>query len=107
VKKLVSWLKTAKWVLYLVLAGAGIILILFLRKMFSPSALEKGENGTFLPQVSQKLKDKVAAVEEDALKSRVEARVNADRDKEELERVLQIKEEDKRREELAALLRRL
>jgi hypothetical protein len=108
VKRIVAWLQTAKWIVYLVGIGAVLVLFLILRRFLSskgPTA--PNADGSWLPEVSRSLQEQVKKAEESSVKSRIEARVTAEKDKAALERVLQIEESDRRREELAALLNRL
>lgn len=103
-KKLASLAKSAKYVLWVVLAAVlGVVVLL------GRSFLMRGrKEGTGrLPEVPEKLKAKVAKVEEEALIARVEARVTAEKDQEALEEVAKIEDGAERRERLAAMLRTL
>jgi hypothetical protein len=99
---LLTWLKTAKWVLYLVLAIAAGILLFSLRKLF---VIPRPTGPTRLPDVPPALQAKVEKAQEEALKAKVEARVTADADKQELVEILKIDDGVERRKRLADKLR--
>jgi uncharacterized membrane protein YdfJ with MMPL/SSD domain len=101
---LLIWLKSAKWVLYLILAVAAGILLLTLRKMF---VIPRPIGPNRLPDVPPALQAKVEKAQEEALKAKVAAKVTADTDKQELTQILQIDDGVERRKRLAEKLRTL
>jgi hypothetical protein len=103
-KSLIAWLKSAKWVLYVVLAVGTGILFLVLRKMFFGP---KPEGPTRLPDVPPALQRKVDQVQEEALKAKVEAKVTAEDDKKKLDEITKIDDGAERRKQLAQMLQNL
>lgn len=103
-KRFIAWMKSAKWILYLVLTVAVGVLMLTLRHMFFG---EKPDKPTRLPDVPDALRRKVEKVEEEALVAKAEARVTAEADKKEIEEILKIDDGVERRRQLADKLRML
>lgn len=103
-KKLTAWLKSMKWVVYVVIATGLGILLLVLRNIF---AGPKPKGPERLPDVPPKLREKVAQVEEEALKAKIEAKVTAEAEKKEVEEILKIDDGKERRKRLAEKLRNL
>jgi uncharacterized protein YpmS len=98
--------KRSKWVLLAVAAVTLTVLGVVLRGLVvreHPS----GKKEDVLPEVDVALKEKVQQAEEESLVARVEARVEAEAQKEELHEVMKIDDGSERRRRLAALLRRL
>lgn len=103
-KKLIAWLKSAKWVAYTVIAAVvGVILLVLRFLFFGPKPDRPGR----LPDVPEKLKEKVEKVQEEALQAKVESKVKAESDKKEIEVIMQIDDGKVRREKLAAKLKNL
>lgn len=59
------------------------------------------------PSVSERIKERTEAAEEQALVTRIEAKVRAAGDREQLERIAKVGDGAERRRRLAAMLRRL
>jgi hypothetical protein len=95
-----------KWVLIAVAVGIGLVAIFMLRGIFRRESPD-GSKTDVLPDVSEALKDKVRQAEEEALIARVEARVEAETQKKELEEISTIDDGAERRKRLAAMLRGL
>ncbi len=101
-KSLVSFVKGAKYVLWAIGAVLVGVAVLLVRSFFS----EGRKEGTGrLPEVPEKLKAKVEKVQEDALVARVEARVEADKAKEELDRAATMEDGAERRKYLAGVIK--
>lgn len=100
-KAFVAWLKTAKWILYLILAVALGVLLLVLRRAFFG---ERPERPVRLPDVPEALRRKVEKVEEEALIAKTEAKVTAASEKKEVEEIMKIEDGVERRKRLAAKL---
>jgi hypothetical protein len=101
---IINFLKSAKWVLYSVLAiGVGVLLFSLRRLFSSPSPAGPDR----LPDVPEVLKKKVEAAQEEALKAKVEAKLTADSDKKQVEDILKIDDGAERRKRLADKLRML
>lgn len=98
------WIKSAKWVLYLVLAVTAGILLLTLRKLF---VLPRPDGPTRLPDVPPALRAKVEHAQEEALKAKIEAKTTAEADKKDLVEILQVDDGIERRRRLADKLRQL
>lgn len=101
----VVW-KHIKWVAVAVAVGLGIAGVFLLRGLFVKERSDGSEEDP-LPEVADKLKKRVQQAEEEALVSRVEAKVKAEQDQKELEEVAQIDDGKERRKRLADMLRRL
>ncbi len=99
-KRLVSWVKSLRWVAWAVLAVVVVLVIWFVRGLFSGPKTGTGR----LPEVPKKLKEKVAKVEESSLIAKVEARVEADKAKEALDEIAKIDDGKERRKRLAEML---
>lgn len=103
-KKLLSWLKSAKWVAYAMIAVVVGVLLLVLRNLFAGPRPDRPGR---LPDVPEKLKEKVDKVQEEALKAKIEAKVQAEDDKKEIEEILQVQDGRERRAKLAEKLANL
>lgn len=101
----VVW-KHIKWIAVAVAVGLGVVAIFLLRGLFVKEKPD-GSKEDPLPEVEEKLKQKVRKAEEEALVSRVEAKVEAEKDQQELKEVAQIEDGKERRKRLAEMLRRL
>lgn len=101
-----AFLKRFKY--YLVAGGVLLALVLFfvLRGLFTREDAN-GRKVDILPEVEEALKERVRVAEEEALVARVEARVEAEVQREELEEVGQIEDGAERRRRLADMLRKL
>ena len=102
-KRLVSWIKSLRWVAWAILAFVVVLVIWLVKGLFDGPKTGTGR----LPEVPQKLKEKVAKVEEAALVSKVEARVEAEKAKEALDEIAEIDDGKERRKRLAEMLRGL
>ena len=101
-KTLVSLVKNTKYVLWVIAAVVVGVLFFLARTLFAmPRSVGTGR----LPEVPEKLRTKVEKVQEDALVARVEARVEATKAKEELDRVAEIEDGAERRKRLAEIIR--
>jgi hypothetical protein len=103
-KTFLAWLKSAKWLALAVGAVVLGVLLLVLRNLFfgpRPSGPSR------LPDVSPKLREKVAKAEEEALRAKIEAKVQASEDKKDLEEIAKIEDGVERRKRLAEKLRSL
>ena len=107
--KLKAFWKRSKWVLISVGAVILIVVIVILRGAFRKKADPKRDpdGAISLPPIDERIKEHVAQVEEEATVARIEARVKADTDREQLERINKIDDGAERRRRLAAMLRRL
>jgi hypothetical protein len=101
-KTLVSLFKRTKYIIWAVLAVVIGVVVLVVRGFFGGG---RKEGTGRLPEVPEKLKAKVAKVEEDALVARVEARVGAEKAKEELDRAGTMDDGAERRKYLAGVIR--
>ena len=101
-----TFLKQAKY--YLVAGGVflALLLLVLLRGIFTKEG-EDGSKTDPIPEVEQALKAKVRKAEEDALVARVEARVEADGHRKQLEAAAEIEDGAARRARLAEILRTL
>jgi len=104
----VFW-KRSKWVILSVAGGVLIVLVIVLRGLFTrKSSPPKNPDGSQpLPPIDARIKEHVAVVEEEATVARIEARVEATADREQLERISKVEDGVERRRRLAAMLRRL
>jgi len=102
--KFLVWLKSAKWILYVVLAvGTGILLLVLRKLFFGP----KPDVPSKLPDVPPALQRKVDQAQEEALKAKVEAKVTAEDDKKQLDEITKIDDGVERRKRLAQMLQNL
>ena len=101
---MIAWLKSAKWVVYLVLATIVGVLALTLRKLF---VIPRPEGPTRLPDIPPALRAKVEKAQEEAIKAKIEAKVTAEADKKDIVEILQIDDGIERRKRLADKLRQL
>ncbi len=101
----VLW-KRFKWVIIGVGVAIAIALLFLLRGLFQTEHPD-GSKTDPLPEVSEKLKEAVRHAEEEALVARVEARVEAETQKKELEEIGTIEDGAERRRRLAEMLRGL
>ena len=104
--KFLSWVKTSKWALY-ALAGAVVaFLTLLLRSLFTNPGDKDHANFT-LPPAPQVLQDAVAAAEEAALTSRIQASATTDAHVDQLNKIAAIPDGAERRKQMAGLLNTL
>lgn len=107
-----AWLKAmwaqSKWVILAaggVLAGVTVsVLGVILRGLTS---CNEGRSGSTALPVNEKIQKRVEVAEEQALVTRIEAKVRAAGDREQLERIAKVEDGPERRRRLAAMLRRL
>lgn len=83
--------------------------IVFLLRGMTSRKLPKKEEGEPqpLPPIDTRVHEQVKKAEEEATVARIEARVRAQTDKEQLERIAKVEDGAERRRRLAAMLRRL
>jgi hypothetical protein len=98
--------KRYRWVLLAVAAATIGVLGVVLRGLFFKEPPE-GKKIDVLPEVHEELKQKVQQAEEEALVTRVEARVQAEAQQQELAEVMKVEDGAERRRRLAAMLRQL
>lgn len=94
---------------YYLIAG-GVLLALglfFVLRLLLTREDSKGNSGEVLPEVQDALKERVRTAETEALEARVEALVEAEEDRKELEEVSKIDDGAERRRRLAEMLRKL
>lgn len=106
--KLKAFWKRSKWVLLAVAGVAVAVLAFMLRGLFARKTPERPSNEPQpLPPIDERIKERVVQAEEEATVARIEAKVKADTDREQLERINQVDDGAERRKRLAAMLRRL
>jgi hypothetical protein len=106
--RLKAFWKRSKWVLIAVAGGVLLVVAFLLRGLFSSRKPEPKPDGSQpLPSIDERVKERVAQAEEEATVARIEAKVRADTDREQLERINQVEDGAERRRRLAAMLRRL
>ncbi len=103
--KIVSFLKSTRWILYAALAIGTGVLLFTLRHLFFGDP-PKATNYR-LPDVPEPLRKKVEAAQEEAVKAKVEAKITAVEDKVAVEEILKIEDGTERRKRLAEKLRTL
>lgn len=101
--------KRSKWVLLSVIGALVAVLAFVLRGLFvsQPRSAPSSDRSQSLPPIDQRLRERVARAEEEALVARVEARTRAETQRETLQEIEKIEDGAERRRRLAALLRRL
>lgn len=101
--------KRSKWVILAVAGALVVVLAFILRGLFSPKPKpDRGPDGPQpLPPIDERVRERVRQAEEEATVARIEAKVRADTDREQLERISQVEDGAERRRRLAAMLRRL
>jgi hypothetical protein len=105
-KTVVAFLKSMKWVAWIILALGVGILFWFLRGLFDgPGPTGKGEDGSYLPPVPKKVQDKVDKAEEDALTTKAGNKATTDAERGELDVIRKIPDGKERRKRLAAWVR--
>lgn len=106
--RLKAFWKRSKWVI-LSVAGALVLVLAFLfRSLFRGKPVERDPlEPRPLPSIDERIHERVRVAEEEATVARIEARVRADTDREQLERISQVEDGAERRRRLAAMLRRL
>ena len=92
------WATLKKWWWLLVLVAGGLLTLLF------RGLIVDSDKKLVIPDVPNKLKEKVRKAEEDALVVRVEAKVKADTELKKLEDVKKIDDQAERLKRLSALL---
>lgn len=106
--RLKAFWKRFKWVILSVAGVLVLVLIFLLRALTRPKPAEPKPDGPQpLPPIDERIKERVAKAEEEATVARIEAKVRADTDREQLERINQVEDGAERRRRLAAMLRRL
>jgi hypothetical protein len=99
---MIKWLAAkSKWILWGIVAIATVVVTILLRGLVIG---EKGEKKVKLPDVSDKLKNKVRKAEEQALIEKVKAKVQADAEVKEIEEISKESDGKKRRERLKNML---
>jgi hypothetical protein len=100
--------KRSKWVLLAVGGVLVAILAFVLRGLFVRKPPERPSNEPQpLPPVDERIHERVKVAEEEATVARIEAKVKADTDREQLDRINTVEDGAERRRRLAAMLRRL
>lgn len=92
--------KNLKWLLWGLVAFVTTTLAIIFKGMEVPEERRKPK----VPDLPPKLKQRVRKAEEAAVVARVTAKVKHDHQKEELEEIKQISDDDERRKRLAALM---
>jgi len=106
--RLKAFWKRSKWVLIAVAGGVLLVVVFLLRGLFSRKAPEpKPDEPQPLPPIDERIVENVRQAEEEATVARIEAKVRADTDREQLERINKVEDGAERRRRLAAMLRRL
>jgi len=106
--RLKAFWKRSKWALIAVVGGILLVVAFLLRGIFTrPDPKRKPTEPQPLPPIDERIKEQVAKAEEEATVARIEARVQASTDREQLERINQVDDGAERRRRLAAMLRRL
>ena len=106
--RLKAYWKRFKWVVIAACSVVVMVVVFVLRGLFSSRKLPKEEDeGPQLPPIDARIKEQVKQAEEEATVARIEARVRAQTDREQLERIAKVKDGAERRRRLAAMLRRL
>jgi flagellar biosynthesis/type III secretory pathway M-ring protein FliF/YscJ len=107
--KLKSWLASAKWVVYLVIALAVGFLFLMVAPFFKTR--KRDENGNVeedpLPTLPQAVQERLDQVHEEAATARAEAGAKSEEQRKELAEIRKIEDGRERRRRLADHLRRL
>ena len=100
--------KRSKWVLLAVGGVIVAVLAFVLRGLFVRKRPERPSNEPQpLPPIDECIYERVRVAEEEATVARIEAKVRADTDREQLERINKVEDGAERRRRLAAMLRRL
>lgn len=106
--RLKAFWKRSKWVIISVGGVLLLVLAFLLRGLFAKKTPEPDPlDPKPLPPIDERIKERVAQAEEEATVARIEAKVRADTDREQLERINQVEDGAERRRRLAAMLRRL
>lgn len=106
--RLKAFWKRFKWVIVSVGGVLLLVIAFLLRGLFARKAPERDPlDPKPLPPIDERIKEQVAKAEEEATVARIEARVRAETDREQLERINQVEDGAERRRRLAAMLRRL
>ena len=100
-----AWLKSVKWVAYVILAVGVGILLLVLRNLFAGSK-PTGTNSR-LPDVPPALQAKVDQVEEEALQAKATAKATTDAQVQQIKTISQIPDGAERRKQLAQMLQNM
>lgn len=107
--KLKAFWKRSKWVILSVAAALVAVLAFILRGLFTkkPSQPVAPDTPQPLPPIDERIREKVTKAEEEALVARVEARVQAETQRAELDEIAKVEDGAERRRRLAEMLRRL
>jgi hypothetical protein len=106
--RLKAFWKRFKWVIVSVGGVLLLVLAFLLRGLLVKKTPEPAPgNEKPLPPIDERIRERVAQAEEEATVARIEAKVRADTDREQLERINQVEDGAERRRRLAAMLRRL
>jgi len=106
--RLKAFWKRSKWVILSVAGVLVLVLAFLLRGLFARKLPERDPlDPKPLPPIDERVHERVKAAEEEATVARIEARVRASTDREQLERISQVEDGAERRRRLAAMLRRL
>lgn len=101
-KKFFAWVKTLKWILWVVLAVAVAVVAWTLRSLFAGPKVPKTEGqNSYLPPVPAPIQVAVDQAHEDALVAKVESKVKTEEKKKELEVILATPDVRARRKRLA------
>jgi len=101
----VLW-KQFKWV-FLALGAVIVVVVVFLLRSLVPRKKSNIIEGVVSVPIDERIMENVRVAEEEAVVARVEAKVRADADMEQLERISKVEDGVERRRQLAAMLRRL
>lgn len=106
--RLKAFWKKCKWVILAVAGALTVVLVFVLRGLFTSKQPEPDPlDPKPLPKIDERIYERVRVAEEEATVARIEAKVHADTDREQLERINHVDDGAERRRRLAAMLRRM
>lgn len=101
--------KRSKWVILAVAGVLVVVLAFILRGLFAAKRPPERDplDPQPLPPIDERIHERVRQAEEEATVARIEAKVQAETDVAQLERINKVEDGAERRRRLAAMLRRL
>jgi hypothetical protein len=100
-----TWAASAKWVFWLLLGVAGVVLVFVFKGLFTKAPLQNGNVDALIPHVPKFIQERVRAAEDNALTVKATTKAKTEAQQKELGEITKIDDGAERRKRLAAFLK--